>query len=160
MIMASRDNEKTKLEGVPASEKHQTTRNSNFLKAMRNSLNGIWMILVRERNMRIHIVLAFLILVAGLHYGIYRADWLWVSMAVFIVIFSEFLNTIIEAVVDLVVEKKYHPLAKLAKDVAAGAVLVAVGVEIVILLLIFQPYVWRQFGIVTNFSDLLHQFQR
>ncbi|KAA8328397.1 diacylglycerol kinase family protein [Leuconostoc carnosum] len=158
--MASRDNEKTKLEGVPASEKHQTTRNSNFLKAMRNSLNGIWMILVRERNMRIHIVLAFLILVAGLHYGIYRADWLWVTMAVFIVIFSEFLNTIIEAVVDLVVEKKYHPLAKLAKDVAAGAVLVAVGVEIVILLLIFQPYVWRQFGIVTNFSDLLHQFQR
>ncbi|KAA8325367.1 diacylglycerol kinase family protein [Leuconostoc carnosum] len=158
--MASRDNEKTKLEGVPASEKHQTTRNSNFLKAMRNSLNGIWTILVRERNMRIHIVLAFLILVAGLHYGIYRADWLWVTMAVFIVIFSEFLNTIIEAVVDLVVEKKYHPLAKLAKDVAAGAVLVAVGVEIVILLLIFQPYVWRQFGIVTNFSDLLHQFQR
>jgi len=118
------------------------------------------MILVRERNMRIHILLAFLILVTGLHYGLYRADWLWVTMAVFIVIFSEFLNTIIEAVVDLVVEKKYHPLAKLAKDVAAGAVLVAVGVEIIILLLIFQPYIWRQFGIVTNFSDLLHHFQK
>lgn len=156
MIMASRDNEKEMSGEVT----HQTHRNSNFLKAMSHSLNGIWMILVRERNMRIHIVLAFLILVAGLHYGLYRADWLWVTMAIFIVIFSEFLNTIIEAVVDLVVEKKYHPLAKLAKDVAAGAVLVAVGVEIIILLIIFQPYVWRQFGIVTNFSDLLHQFQK
>lgn len=158
--MASRDNEKTTLEGMSESQKKQTTRNSNFFRALRNSLNGIWMILVRERNMRIHILLAFLILVTGLHYGLYRADWLWVTMAVFIVIFSEFLNTIIEAVVDLVVEKKYHPLAKLAKDVAAGAVLVAVGVEIIILLLIFQPYIWRQFGIVTNFSDLLHHFQK
>ena len=158
--MASRDNEKTTLEGMPESQKKQTTRNSNFFRALRNSLNGIWMILVRERNMRIHILLAFLILVTGLHYGLYRADWLWVTMAVFIVIFSEFLNTIIEAVVDLVVEKKYHPLAKLAKDVAAGAVLVAVGVEIIILLLIFQPYIWRQFGIVINFSDLLHHFQK
>ena len=158
--MASRDNEKTTLEGMPESQKKQTTRNSNFFRALRNSLNGIWMILVRERNMRIHILLAFLILGTGLHYGLYRADWLWVTMAVFIVIFSEFLNTIIEAVVDLVVEKKYHPLAKLAKDVAAGAVLVAVGVEIIILLLIFQPYIWRQFGIVTNFSDLLHHFQK
>ncbi|MEX0380638.1 diacylglycerol kinase family protein [Leuconostoc sp. MS02] len=158
--MASRDNEQTELEGLPAHEKRQTVRNSSFFKAMRNSLNGIWLILVRERNMRIHVVLAFFILVAGLHYGLYRADWLWVTMAIFIVVFSEFLNTIIEAVVDLVVEKKYHPLAKLAKDVAAGAVLVAVGVEIIILLLIFQPYVWRQFGIVTNFSDLLHQFQQ
>lgn len=157
--MASRDNKQTKLIGEPASEKRQTTRNRNFLRAMRNSLNGIWLILVRERNMRIHILLAFLILVSGLHYGLYRSDWLWVTMAVFIVIFSEFLNTIIEAVVDLVVEKKYHPLAKLAKDVAAGAVLAAVGVEIIILLLIFQPYVWRQFGIVTNFSDLLHNFK-
>ncbi len=159
MIMASRDNERTELEGLPDHEKRQTVRNGSFFKALRNSLNGIWLILVRERNMRIHVVLAFLILVAGLHYGLYRADWLWVTMAIFIVIFSEFLNTIIEAVVDLVVEKKYHPLAKLAKDVAAGAVLVAVGVEIIILLIIFQPYVWRQFGIVTNFSDLLHRFQ-
>ena len=158
--MASRDNEKTTLEGMPESQKKQTTRNSNFFRALRNSLNGIWMILVRERNMRIHILLAFLILGTGFPYGLYRADWLWVTMAVFIVIFSEFLNTIIEAVVDLVVEKKYHPLAKLAKDVAAGAVLVAVGVEIIILLLIFQPYIWRQFGIVTNFSDLLHHFQK
>lgn len=157
--MASRDREQTELEGIPDQEKAQTARNGNFFKALSNSLNGIWMILVRERNMRIHVVLAFLILVAGLHYGLYRADWLWVTMAIFIVILSEFLNTIIEAVVDLVVEKKYHPLAKLAKDVAAGEVLVAVGVEIIILLIIFQPYVWRQFGIVTNFSDLLHQFQ-
>ncbi|MGX7051451.1 diacylglycerol kinase family protein [Leuconostoc palmae] len=157
--MASRDDKNIILKGSPEPVKKQIARNSNFFKALRNSLNGIWMILVRERNMRIHIVLAFLILVTGLHYGLYRADWLWVTMAVFIVIFSEFLNTIIEAVVDLVVEKNYHPLAKLAKDVAAGAVLVAVGVEIIILLLIFQPYIWRQFGIVTNFSDFLHHFK-
>jgi undecaprenol kinase len=96
----------------------------------------------------------------GLHLGLNRADWLWVAVAVFTVISSEFLNTIIEAVVDLVVEKRYHPLAGLAKDVAAGGVLVAVGFEIIILLIVFQPYVWRHFGIVTNFSQFIHDFSK
>ncbi|MBS0956894.1 diacylglycerol kinase family protein [Leuconostoc pseudomesenteroides] len=148
------------LEGAPKGYNKKVQRNSSFFRALKNSLHGIWMILVRERNLRIHIFLGFLILIAGLHYGLVRSDWLWVTVAVFTVISSEFLNTIIEALVDLVVEKRYHPLAGLAKDVAAGGVLAAVAFEIIILLIVFQPYVWRQFGIVTNFSQFIHNFSR
>ncbi|MBU7455532.1 diacylglycerol kinase family protein [Leuconostoc fallax] len=147
--MASKD--KYKLENAPKDYNKKIERNSNFFRALKNSLRGIWMILVRERNMRIHIVLGFCILLAGLYYDLARSDWLWVAVAVFTVISSEFLNTIIEALVDLVVNKTYHPLAGLAKDVASGGVLVAAIFEFIILAIIFQPYIWRQFGIVTNF---------
>ncbi|GMA69124.1 UDP kinase [Leuconostoc litchii] len=155
--MASKDK---KLEGAPKDYNKKVQRNSTFFRAMKNSLHGIWLILVRERNMRIHIMLGFFILVVGLHLGLNRADWLWVAVAVFTVISSEFLNTIIEAVVDLVVEKRYHPLAGLAKDVAAGGVLVAVSFEIILLIIVFQPYIWRHFGIVTNFSEIIHSFSK
>ncbi|MDF7626679.1 diacylglycerol kinase family protein [Leuconostocaceae bacterium ESL0723] len=140
-------------------ETHQVTRNRTFWRASYNALHGVWSVLVRERNMRIHIVIAFVVLLAGLHFGLNRADWLWVTIGVFLAIYSEFLNTIIESVVDLIVGDRYEPLAGLAKDVAAGLVLVAVGFELIILLIIFQPYIWRELGIVTHFSEYFHHFR-
>ena len=140
--MASHDNPK---------KQHQATRNSNFLHSVKNALHGIWMMLVRERNLRFHVGVGFVALVTGLCYDINRSDWLWLSIAIFIVVSSEFLNTIIESLVDLVVDKRYHPLAGLAKDVAAGGVLVAGTLEFIILAIIFQPYIWRQIGITTHF---------
>jgi undecaprenol kinase len=124
----------------------RTMRNSSFVRAMRNSLYGIYTILKRERNMRVHVVLAILILSVGIYFKISRSDWLWVFVAITSAITSEFLNTIIESVVDLIVEKTYHPLAKIAKDVAAGGVLVAVMFEVLVLLIIFQPYIWHWMG--------------
>lgn len=140
-------------------KERKVARNHSLFRAMKNAWHGIWMVLVRERNMRIHILFAFIILVAGLHFGLNRADWLWATIAVFLPVYSEFLNTIIESVVDLIVDKEYHPLAGLAKDVAAGVVFVAVGFELIILFIIFQPYVWREFGIVTHFSEYIHRFK-
>ncbi|CAH1851362.1 diacylglycerol kinase family protein [Convivina intestini] len=121
----------------------QVTRNHNFAMALKNALHGILVVVLRERNMRIHIISAFMILLAGLYCGLRRSDWLWVTIGVFLVIYSEFLNTIVESIVDLIVGRRYHVLAGLAKDLAAGLVLVAVGVEMIILLIIFEPYVYH-----------------
>ena len=97
--------------------------------------------MVRERNMRFHIVAAIVVLLVGIYVKLGRSDWLWISVAVFTVIMAEFVNTMVEAIVDLIVGEQYHPLAKVAKDVASGAVLAAVAFAIVIGVLIFQPYI-------------------
>lgn len=121
-------------------------RNSSFIRALKNSLYGIYTMLVRERNLRIHVVLAALVVAVGIYFKLSRSDWLWLFIAVFSAVTSEFVNTIIESVVDLIVEHKFHPLAKVAKDVAAGGVLIAVFFEILVLVIIFQPYFYEWMG--------------
>ncbi|KRN76350.1 diacylglycerol kinase family protein [Weissella minor] len=134
MIMDSQDKRRD--------DQHQVTKNSHFLQALHHALDGIGEVLVRERNMRFHIFAAVLVLLFGLYLGIGRSDWIWITIAVAMVIMSEFVNTMVEAIVDLIVADTYHPLAKVAKDVAAGGVLVAVGTAVVIGGLIFYPYIF------------------
>ncbi|TYC50041.1 diacylglycerol kinase family protein [Weissella muntiaci] len=132
MTMALQDKEHTP----------QIEKNTNFLQALGHALEGIGQLLVRERNMRFHFLAAIVVLIFGLKVGLGRSDWLWVTVAVFTVIMAEFVNTIVESIVDLIVGDEYYTLAKVAKDVAAGAVLAAVGFAVIIGALIFEPYVW------------------
>ena len=78
-----------------------------------------------QPNLRIHAVVAALVVVAGATLRIPPVWWALVALAIGLVVAAELLNTAIEAAVDLVTSDD-HPLAKRAKDVAAGAVLVAV----------------------------------
>lgn len=78
----------------------------------------------RQRNVRIHAVLAVLVVIAGIVLGLSPLSWAIVGLAIALVLVAELLNTALEALVDLVSPDE-HPLAKHAKDVAAAAVLVA-----------------------------------
>ncbi|GAP02150.1 diacylglycerol kinase [Fructobacillus pseudoficulneus] len=139
--------------------KAPTQRNKNFFISLYHALKGIFLVVIRERNMRFHLAFAFFVLVIGLYLGLNRSEWLWVVIAVFLAVYGEFLNTVVEAVVDLVVERKYHPLAGLVKDVSAGMVIVAVTAEMLILVIIFQPHVWHYFGIQTDLSRFVHRLK-
>lgn len=108
--------------------------------------------LSRERNFRIHIVIALAVLWIGIQFHLSRSDWLWVTIAVSFAIIAEILNTIIEAIVDLTVGDRYDDLAKLAKDVAAAGVVFAVIIEFAILAIILQPYLWHWLGIHNLFN--------
>ncbi|MDZ4169540.1 MAG: diacylglycerol kinase [Coriobacteriia bacterium] len=88
------------------------------------AIEGIVYALRTQRNMRVHVVFAMLIAVVSLVLGIPRLELVAVVFAVSLVLVTELVNTAIEAAVDLSVEQ-FDPLAKVAKDVAAGAVLVA-----------------------------------
>ena len=66
--------------------------------------------------------------------------WCWLTLAIALVWFAEFLNTVIEAIVNLIVGEKFDPNAKIAKDVAAGLVLLAAGLAVIIGLLVLTPY--------------------
>ncbi len=88
--------------------------------------------------MRIHFMSAFIVIIAGLLTGLAIVEWLIIILAITLVIGAEMVNTAIEYVVDLA-SPEIHPLAKQAKDVAAGAVLVFAMASVIIGLLIFLP---------------------
>jgi diacylglycerol kinase (ATP) len=77
-----------------------------------------------QRNMRFHIVVAVLVLVASLLVGVRKLELAVLVLTILLVFVTELFNTAMEFVVDLAT-REYHPLAKLAKDVSAGAVLVS-----------------------------------
>src|ERR671917_358858 len=79
-----------------------------------------------QRNMRFHVVAAVLVLVASLLVGVSKLELAILVLTILIVFVTEMFNTAMEFVVDLVTSE-YHPLAKLAKDVSAGAVLLSRG---------------------------------
>ena len=93
------------------------------------------------RNMKIHIVAAIMAILTGWWLGINRLEWAIITISIFIVLAAETINTAIEKTVDLVT-REYHPLAKQAKNLAAGAVLLAAVSAVIIGILIFGPYLF------------------
>ena len=91
-----------------------------------------------ERNMRIHMGFALLVVIFGLLLQISVTEWCLCFVLFGLIMGLELVNTAVEAVVDLVTEE-YHPLAKRAKDAAAGAVLIAAVMAAVTGLIIFIP---------------------
>ena len=106
---------------------------------------GVGVLLRTQANARIHAVAAVGAIVAGFVFGITRGEWCAVVAAIGLVLTAEGLNTAIEAVVDLASPGR-HPLAEKAKDVAAGAVLLAAITAAVIGLLVFGPHLWALVG--------------
>ena len=88
-----------------------------------NAINGIINTVRTERNMKIHLVAAILLLIACFFFDISRVEFLILVITITMVMSAEVVNTAIEAVVDMSTNY-YHPLAKIAKNAAAGAVLI------------------------------------
>ena len=108
-----------------------------LFKSFGYAFNGI-LTALREQNMRIHFISAVTVIIVGLFTGLTISEWLIILLVITLVIGAEMINTAIESVVDLS-SPEIHPLAKQAKDVAAGAVLVFALASVIIGLLIFLP---------------------
>ncbi|NLV89314.1 MAG: phosphatase PAP2 family protein [Tissierellia bacterium] len=100
------------------------------------AVNGIISALKTERNMRIHYLIAIIVIILSLFFDFSRTELLLLIFAISLVIVAELFNTAIEKVVDLITDR-YHPLAKLVKDISAGAVLIAAINSIVVGYLLF-----------------------
>lgn len=96
----------------------------DFIDSCRFALSGIADAVSTERHMRIHGVVAALIVVLGTLLGLPSVDLLLLLVAIALVLITELLNTAVELAVD-VASPTFHPVARRAKDIAAGAVLVA-----------------------------------
>lgn len=100
------------------------------------AFEGIVYVLRTQRNMRIHMAAGSLALLLALMLGVTRLEFIAVLGAVSLVLIAEMVNTAIEAAIDALVTH-YHPLVKVAKDVAAGAVLVATANALAVAYLVF-----------------------
>ena len=93
------------------------------LESFNNAINGIIDTVRTERNMKIHLIVALCILIASFFFDITRYEFLILAITITMVIVAELINTAIEATIDMTTNY-YHPLAKIAKNAAAGAVLI------------------------------------
>lgn len=112
-------------------------RTNPFINALRGILAGFR----SERNFLVHLVFAFVSVVLGIWMGLTVSEWRWIALCIALVFAVELVNTAIETVVDLATPD-YHPLAKKAKDAAAGAVLIAAIFAAVVGISIFFPKLW------------------
>ena len=111
-------------------------KNDNFEEALKNAFNGILHTIKTQKNIKIQLVIAIIVIVFSIFYGLDRLGYLFLTFAIFFVIFAEIINTAIEATVDLYT-KEYNTQAKIAKDVAAGAVVIASINAVIVALLLF-----------------------
>jgi diacylglycerol kinase (ATP) len=111
-------------------------RSRSFVFAAR----GIRILLRSQHNAWIHAVATFVVGVAGLTFGVSRLEWLVLVLATVSVWTAESLNTALEFLCD-VASPEFHPLVEKAKDVAAGAVLLAALGAVVCGVVVFAPYV-------------------
>jgi diacylglycerol kinase len=110
-----------------------------------HAFRGVASALRSEVHLRFHALATVVVIGLGFYFGISRWEWALVTLAVGTVWSAELVNTAIEAVVNLV-SPGYHPLAGKAKDVAAGAVLIAALAALVVGLLVFGPRMWAMLG--------------
>ena len=113
------------------------------ITAFGHAFRGWWHVLKTQHNAWIHSVVATLVLLLGLWLGLPPRDWAIIILAIAMVFTAEFINTAIEAVVDLA-SPVHHPLAKVGKDVGAGAVLVAALAAALIGFLLLGPPLWAR----------------
>lgn len=109
-----------------------------LIKSFKYAIEGIYTGIKKEKNMKIHLSIMILVIIFGIILKINKIEWIICIILFGLVIALELMNTAIENTVDLITKEK-TPLAKIAKDVAAGAVLVAAITSAIIGLIIFIP---------------------
>jgi diacylglycerol kinase len=112
-----------------------------LLTSIGHAVDGIWDLVKRENNAKIHVISTLLVILVGLKLEFLAIEWLWISLAVAGVWVAELINSALEKLVDLVSPEE-HPLAKKVKDYAAGAVLVMAIWAVFVFCLISLPHVW------------------
>jgi len=112
------------------------------LKAFGHAFSGWWFVIRTQRNAWIHMIASIIVILLSIFLHINRAHWALIFVAIALVWIAEFLNTALEAVVDLASNHQQHELARVGKDVGAAAVLIAAITSAIIGLLVLGPPLW------------------
>ncbi len=119
----------------------------NMLESFYYAFSGIGYGFLTERNLKFHLLAGIIVIILAIYLQIDRIEWALLLFTIFLVFIAETINTAIEKTIDLVTSE-YHPLAKRAKNLAAGAVLLSAINALIMGAIIFLPYVKR---LIINF---------
>lgn len=120
-----------------------------FIKNISHAYRGIGYAIKTEKHMRIHLFFAVAALFLSWFFRLPGNQWIMIIFSITLVITLEMINTAIESTVDLYT-KELHPLAKMAKDVAAGAVLVAALNALIVGAVVFLPKICKYFSALSK----------
>jgi diacylglycerol kinase (ATP) len=112
------------MSAPPESETPRARRTPRMLQSLNWAFEGVIHVLRSEPNMRIHFAVATAVLILAFSYGVTKLELMALLIAISFVLIAEMVNTAIEGTIDLAATS-FDPLAKIAKDIAAGAVLIA-----------------------------------
>jgi len=112
------------------------------IKAFGYAFSGWWFVIRTQRNAWIHMIVSIAVILISFILHITASSWALILLAIALVWIAEFLNTALEAVVDLATNHQHHELARVGKDVGAAAVLIAAVSSVIIGLLILGPPLW------------------
>ncbi|WP_208422779.1 diacylglycerol kinase family protein [Latilactobacillus fragifolii] len=118
-------------------KKPQTDKNQHFRQSLCHALRGLWTAFKTEANLRRDGWFALIVIGLGVCCQLHYLDWLAIILAIFIVFMAEFWNTVMEHLVDLLVDHQYHPLAKQVKDISAASVLISAILALLIGVIVF-----------------------
>lgn len=122
-----------------------------WLRSFRFAYEGILYALGTQKNMKFHFAAAFLVFILALYFELPKTELLFVLLAVTLILVTELINTAIEKTVDLAMLEQ-HPVAKIAKDVAAAAVLVASIFACIIGFIVFYDPIEQWFQHIGHFE--------
>jgi diacylglycerol kinase (ATP) len=129
------------MKNIPATKPKAPAWLNKRIASFGYAFEGIFYLIRTQRNAQIHVGIGLIATILGMLLQISQASWLALVLIITMVLAAEAANTAIEAVVDLASSQR-HPLAKIAKDVAAGMVLLTAIGAIVVGCLIFVPPLW------------------
>ncbi|MGC8780781.1 MAG: diacylglycerol kinase family protein [Anaerolineae bacterium] len=113
-----------------------------FLRSFKYAFAGLGYAVRTQRNLRVHLAIAAIVIAAGLILKVSAAEWAILLLTIGVVISAELINTVAELAVDLLTQE-YHPMAKVAKDVGAAAVVTAAIAAVGVGAAIFGPRLWH-----------------
>ena len=105
------------------------------------ALDGLWYTVRTQQNMRIHLAAAAAAITLGRYLGLGWLQWAVLALTIGAVMIAEMFNTVAELALDAATPY-YHPLVKIAKDVAAGAVLLTAFISVGVGLMVLGPPLW------------------
>ena len=111
-------------------------KNKNFLEACKNALNGLRVTFKTQWNFKIEVCFAIIAIIFSILFKITKLEFLYIVFSITFVFISELINTAIETIVNMITEE-YNDKAKIAKDIAAGAVYISALNSLIVAIVIF-----------------------
>lgn len=116
--------------------KDERLKNKSFIDAWKKALSGILYCVKTQKNLKIQLIITVIVIICGIYIKVNAIEWMFLTFSIMFVLVTEVINTAIEEAINLYTDK-FHPLAKLSKDIAAGAVVLSAFNSVIIAIFIF-----------------------